>query len=362
MGEDKNAKKLSVVINVFYYGLTVLGVVLGVRLFFRFLLPAVYPFIIAYAAALGLNPLMRWLEKRMGIPKKVGAFLLVTLTVAGLFGAIYLVVQRAAEEIGRLADRIANMSPEETAPIKERINGIILHLPGFDSQEDLTAFWQNAEEKAESFFANSLPSLQSALDMFGGVVDGVFDFVLAFFVTVVACYYLTVDRARVAGLVYGLFPKSMESKLRGMRNELFSTLGKYLKAYGIIILITFTELFVALTVLRIDYALLIAAVTALIDILPVLGTGCILVPWALWCLFVTGDIYRGVGLLISYGAITVIRQIIEPKIVGSYIGLHPLATLLAMFVGLKLFGIMGLLLLPMAVLVARNIGEKYKEM
>lgn len=362
MGEERNAKRLGTVINVFYYGLIAVGVVLGVRLFFRFLLPAVYPFIIAYAVALGLNPLMHWLEKHARLPRKAGAFLLVTLTVAGLFGAIYLLIGRAAEEIGRLADRIANMSAEEISPIKERINKIILHLPGFDTEGDLDRFWQGAEEKAASFFADSLPGLKGAFDMLGGLVDGIFDFVLAFFVTVVACYYLTVDRARVAGLVYRLFPKAMESKIKAMRNELFATLGKYLKAYGIIILITFTELFVALTVLRIDYALLIAAVTALIDILPVLGTGCILVPWALWCLFVTGDIYRGIGLLISYGAITVIRQIIEPKIVGSYIGLHPLATLLAMFVGLKLFGITGLLLLPMAVLVARNIGEKYKEM
>lgn len=355
MNSENTTRKYNTVINVLYYGIIGLAVYFGVRLAFKYLLPAAYPFLIAYPVALLLNPLMRFLEKKLGLPKKVGGFLLVTMSVAGVFFLLYLLINRAAEEVGRLADALSHLEWEDLRPLREKANDLLLKLPWMDEGADLERFWQAAEERAGTLLSDSVPGLRSTFGMLTGIFTGLLDFFLAFFVTVVACYYMTVDRAAIAAFAYRLFPKSMENSIKSFRKEVFGTVGKYLKAYGIIILITFTELFAAFTVLRIEYALLLAAVVALIDILPVLGTGSVLVPWALVCLFVVGDVYTGAGLLISYVIITVIRQIIEPKIVGSYIGLHPLATLVAMFAGLKVFGIMGMLLLPMVVLVAKNL-------
>lgn len=361
MRNDSMSKKYSAVINVLYYGLIAAAVIFGVWIFGSYLLPALYPFFIAYPIALLLNPAMVFLEKRLGLHRRMGALLLVTVGVAAVFFGLFVIVGRAAEEIGKLADRLSELTPEDFAGIKERANSLLLHLPGIDSAADLDSVWEGAEKRMADVLSRSIPGLTGAFEMLTGVFAGIFDFVLAFFVTVISCYYMTVDRAWVSGLVYKLFPKSMEGRIKSVRQELFGTVGKYLKAYGLIMLITFTEIFVAFTVLRVDYALLLAGIIAVIDILPVLGTGVVLVPWSLVCLFVTGNMYLGVGLLISYVVITVIRQILEPKIVGSYIGLHPLATLGAMFAGLKLFGFWGLLGLPVAVMTAKNIYLRFAE-
>lgn len=360
MPKPATEEKRSFIINVAYYGLIAAAVFFGAWLFFRYLLPVLYPFFIAYALALVLHPAMVFLNKRAGLPKSLSAFLPVTAAVVAVFALSYLLIDRAAEEIGRLSERLGSLTPEDVAPIKERVDSFLLGLPFIDSKEDTARLWQTAGEKLDDFLTNSLPGLSGTISMLTGIFTGILDFTLVFIITVVSCYYMTVDRARISGIFYKIMPESMGKHLREARLEIFGAIGKYLKAYGVIILITFTELLVAFTVMRLDYALLLAATISLIDILPVLGTGTVLIPWALVCLFFTRNMYLGVGLIITYIIITVIRQIIEPKIVGSYIGLHPLATMVAMFAGLRLFGLMGMLLLPFLVLTVKNLYNKVK--
>ncbi len=348
-------KKQDAVINVLYYGIIAVAAFWGIRLFFRYLLPVLFPFAVAYIVALMLNPLMLTLEKRIKLPRKLGAFLLVTLTVAAVFLLLFLIIHRAVEEVGRLAEMLSGLSAEDFSPIKDKANRFLLRLPFIDGVDDLERFWQTTEERASAVLAESIPNLKSGVGMLTGLFTGLFDLIISFFVTVIACYYMTVDRAKIAAFVYKPFPKSACDRIKKLKETMFSAVGKYLKAYGLIMLITFTELFAAFTVLRIEYALLLAALISLVDVLPVLGTGTVLIPWALVCYFVQGDMYTGTGLIISYVLITVIRQVAEPKIVGSYIGIHPLAALVAMFAGLKLFGFLGMLLLPVAVMGAKNV-------
>ena len=134
---------------------------------------------------------------------------------------------------------------------------------------------------------------------------------------------------------------------------------KYLRAYFFIIVITFSELYLGFLILDVEYAVGLALLIAVVDILPVLGTGTILIPWTLIC-FLKKDFYLGIGLAIMYLVIAVIRQIIEPRIVGRSIGLHPLVTLASMYVGLKLGGLLWLILLPVAVNVLKNLNEEGK--
>ena len=121
--------------------------------------------------------------------------------------------------------------------------------------------------------------------------------------------------------------------------------------------ITFTELCIGLTILRVDNAPVIAGIIAVIDIMPVLGTGGVVIPWTLISL-VTGDFFRAIGLIIMYVIILVVRNIIEPKIVGSQVGLHPVITLASMFIGLHFFGIIGMFGFPVALSVIKNLNDK----
>ena len=125
-------------------------------------------------------------------------------------------------------------------------------------------------------------------------------------------------------------------------------------------LLTFVEVFVGLLTIGTRYAFLLAAVVAIVDILPVFGAGTVLIPWAVVSLLMK-DYQTGMGLLALYGVITIVRQVAEPRIVGESLGIHPLATLVAMFTGLSLFGLTGMLLGPFVVMIAKEMLEAGRE-
>ena len=128
---------------------------------------------------------------------------------------------------------------------------------------------------------------------------------------------------------------------------------KYLRVYLFLMFITFCELFAGFTILRVEYSFLLALVITVIEILPVLGVGTALVPWSIVELL-GRDFRMGFGLLILWAVITVVRQIAEPHIVGETIGLHPLLTLVGMYIGFRVFGIVGMLLAPALIIAVRT--------
>ena len=146
--------------------------------------------------------------------------------------------------------------------------------------------------------------------------------------------------------------------------RLFSNIiGKMLKAYATIIFVTFCEVTIGLNVLKIigvydgGYIVAIAICTALLDILPVFGTGTVLVPWAVVSFF-NGNVGLGIGLLVLYGLITVIRQILEPRLVAMNVGLPPIVTLAGMYLGLQIFGVVGLFAVPITVVMVKVLNEE----
>jgi sporulation integral membrane protein YtvI len=151
-----------------------------------------------------------------------------------------------------------------------------------------------------------------------------------------------------------LFDKRVSRFLSEFKNQLMLTCANYLKAYLFLMLLSFTQLYLGLTVLRVNYAFSVALFIAVVDILPVLGMGVIVIPWALWC-FLTGNLPLGGGLMLLYGLMSIVRQIAEPKVVGNFIGLHPLASLLSVCVGLRFLGVGGMFALPMLVIVLKNM-------
>mgnify|MGYP000290831249 FL=1 len=138
---------------------------------------------------------------------------------------------------------------------------------------------------------------------------------------------------------------------------------KMLRAYLLIILITFVEMTIGLGILKLaglyesSYILAIALLTAIVDILPVLGTGTVLIPWAVYSLC-TGRVGFGIGLIVIYVAISVIRQIIEPKLVAGQLGLPPVVTIVGMYIGLQLFGFIGLFLVPLTLIMLKLLNDQ----
>ena len=151
--------------------------------------------------------------------------------------------------------------------------------------------------------------------------------------------------------------------LSTVKEIFFSSILKMLKSYIIIICITFAEMFLGLSLLKligvytIGYVATVSVVVALIDIFPVLGTGTVLIPWAIIS-FITGNIGMGIGLVVLYAVITVIRQIVEPKLVAANLGLPPVVTIMCMYIGLQLFSVLGIFIMPLLVTMIKLLNDR----
>jgi sporulation integral membrane protein YtvI len=175
--------------------------------------------------------------------------------------------------------------------------------------------------------------------------------------------FVTADYEDIRDMLLGMFVSDKRKKLINAKRTVSKSIGKLLKAYATIMLITFTEMFIGLSFLKLlgvytsGYIAIIALVTCIVDIVPVLGTGTVLIPWAVASLF-TGNIGMAIGLGVIYAVITVIRQIIEPKLVANQVGLPAIVTIMAMFIGAKAFGTFGIIILPLTVITLKLMYDE----
>ena len=194
----------------------------------------------------------------------------------------------------------------------------------------------------------------------GSMAAGIPTSLVNLIITIVASFFFVVDYYKVTGFIAKLLPPRGKELLFEVKSSVVTVLFQFGRAYALLMGLTFVELFVGLLLLRVPYAFLLALLIAVVDILPVLGTGTIVIPWGIITL-ILGNFPLGIGLLILYAIITVVRQSLEPRVVGHQIGLHPLITLISMFVGVSLFGFLGLFGLPIAVTVFVQIKRAEKE-
>lgn len=327
---------------------------------FNYLWGAILPFVIAYIFAECFRPVVRYSERNRRFPKRFFVLFVVLLAAISVAMLIYAATRQLFLEISdissHIGDAIQRIQTDESyaEEMIEKINGII---PFVDIREKLWSMRENLGSELWSMAGSLSEAISGGIISFvSSAATFVPNVLLTGAVIIIATYYFAIDRVRVNCFFLSLFPKRIRPMLKTAKDVLAETVGRYLRAYGILFFITFGELLISFMLIGIDYSFVLALVIAIVDILPVLGAGTILIPWGIISL-VSGDYARGVSLLVAYAIITVVRQIIEPKIVGKFIGLSPLAALAAMFVGLKLMGIVGIFILPIAAIVAKRILE-----
>ena len=318
----------------------------AIYIIFNYLWSAILPFLIAYILAECFRPIVRYSERNSKFPKRSFVLFVVILAVSSLCALVYAIGRQIFLEVTQLSasgkEFLARMSEDDGYAffIIEKISNFI---PFVDLREHLWEMRGNLEEEILSIFLSVGDKISGVVIAFiGNAAAFLPNLLLATVVVIIATYYFAIDRVRINCLFLSLFPKNIRPSLKKCRDILANTVGKYLRAYGLLFLITFSELLILFSFLGVEYSFILALVIALVDILPVLGTGTILIPWGLISLI--GNNYPlGIGLLIGYAVIVVVRQIIEPRIIGKFIGLSPLASLAAMYIGLRLMGILGLL-------------------
>lgn len=312
----------------------------------RFLLKYLTPFVVGGAIAWLVQKPAKFISGKTRIKRKLaaaGLALAVFLLAAGL--CVFLVL-RISSGISNFAGEISGYAEEISAffeKIKKSTESFFSDMP-----EELSVL-------ADSFFKKASDTMISAVTGFvsdsaayiAGRMPGI---LLSCIVSAVAACYIAADFPSLIRFARGVIGPRVYGNIRKVKEIFVTSVFKLGKGYAILMLMTFAELLAGFYLLGIKHALLLAALTAVIDILPVLGTGTVLVPWAA-VLFILGDIGTAGGIIVLYAVITVIRNFAEPRIIGGQMGINPLFTLLAMFIGIKLFGVAGIFLLPVALIV-----------
>jgi len=317
----------------------------------RWLLPWSAPFLLAAAAAAVLEPAVAGLCRR-GFPRPLAAGLCLMGTLGAVAALLWLLLRRLTQELGALIDRAPEIVRAVTGTLERWESALRDYLshtaegPGVWMDRALAGARESLLRlpgELSQRVLRLLPELASSTPA-----------ALLFAVTaVIGAYFISAGYPELLHLAARLLPERLLYKARLLRRELRQTLGRWLRAQGILLFITFAMLTAAFALLRVDYALLLALATALIDALPVLGTGTVLLPWAAWQML-TGNVPLGVGLALTYAAVTVIHQSIQAKLLGDQLGLHPLLMLAAIWLGFRVWGVAGMLIFPLAAVCAKQ--------
>lgn len=322
----------------------------------RYLLPWLSPFIIAFAAAALLEPLVVTLVGRCKFPRQLASGLCTVTLIGGAVWLVAVLASRVASELGALISRTPELI-EQLTVLLERLDvgvaGYIAKSPG-ELAKYLLAFIDSLPEQIASLAGSLSGKALSMLTSFAGKTPAA----LLFTATCgIGVYFISSEYPGIAAFIKRQIPKRWRGEASGLRAVFSGSLVKWFKAQLIIMLITFGGLIVAFTVLRVDYAVLLALVTAVVDALPVLGSGTALIPWAVVAL-IFGDISRAVGLVITYGAMALIRNIVQAKLIGDSFGLNPVITLIAVYIGFCAMGVWGMILFPIFAVMIKQMNDR----
>ncbi|MDD8013281.1 MAG: sporulation integral membrane protein YtvI [Acidobacteriota bacterium] len=323
------------------YALTALALVLLVfKVAFAYLLPFVFAFLMAAA----MEPFIRFLVKRK-FPRSAAVSLAMIVYFGLAFALFFFAVTRLVSEVSDFSKNIPDYGRVFTAAFRDLVEWgkkMYLHLP-----KEAVGPLQDSIQSLAGQFTRVVTSLAGSVI---GVFTALPEMLMFAMFTVVATFFASKDRPMFKDYLSRRLPAPTYARLASLKNSLGHSLVGFLKAQLLLMTLTFSECFIGLSLIGIRYALVISLFTAIVDILPVLGTGTVLVPWGIVCLFL-GKTATGIGLLVLYLVIMVVRYVVEPKIVGTQLDLHPLVALMAMFAGLKTFGVVGLILGPAIVVV-----------
>lgn len=320
----------------------------------RYLLPWLMPFVLGAGLAVLLRPFVLRMSRRLGLGEKSAALisLLLFYLAAASIPLFFIVVLLA--QFYSLLLRLPEIYAQSIAPLFDRLGEWFYSLAGRFFPEAggqmqllsdaINAAVQQAAVDGSSFLVSKLAGLAAQIP----------SILLLLTFTIVISVLTSVGYRTVSDFIHEIVPPAVADFISRLRQFLRETLWKVVRAYTIIMAVTFAEIAAGLWLLGFDYALPVATIVALVDLLPLVGSGIVLVPWGI-VLLASGDMVGGVGLLLLFGIIAVVRNIIEPKVVGSEIGLHPVATITAMYAGMQIGGLTGMLLAPVTVLAVLRL-------
>ena len=336
----KIQQKQDFLITIAYWAVIAVAVYLAAE----YLLPITVPFILGILVA----SLVVWISRKLRCTHRLFRIALVLLIYGVIGTLIGLLAAKAVSAISSALQLLPKTYEQRILPFATLCYGLFL-----DWVQMLDPSLVSTLETMLNNLLSALTGLVSTLSSFAvnlvsRVATGIPSLILSLLAMIFSTIFVVSDYERISDFASSHIPQSIKKILKDIRIYLTDTLFVVIRSYLLIMLITFTELSILFSIFGIQNALLKAGIIAVLDILPILGTGGIMIPWSVISL-VMGNTAHGIKLLVIYAIVTVVRNYVEPKIVGAQLGLHPIITLTSMFIGLRLFGFWGLFGLPVAI-------------
>lgn len=323
-----------------------------IYVFFNYIFSYVAPFVAGYILSLLLNPIVNFLQKRLRLHRGLGALLVLLLCITLIVFAGTALVTRLIEEGTSFADNLPDIIGNIQSVLENLSSNVerwLLLIPdGFEE------YLNNIINELFSAIISLVKTGVSNGSMV--IVTKVPSLVTTTILMVISAFFFIKDKDLIKRSLAGLVPRWLKGNLRTVRTGALQAIGGYFKAQLILMCVVASICILGLTILGNPYSVLIGVGIAVIDMLPIFGTGFILWPWIIYSLIV-GAYTDAIGLGIIYGVVFLTRQMLEPRVVSQQIGIHPLITLMSIYAGLKLFGIAGLILGPVICVSVKAIWQ-----
>lgn len=299
------------------------------------------PFVIGWFISFIAKPFVDWLEKRLKIVKKLSSAIIIVFVLGLIALIIYLAGSKLVEEISLLIKnfpQIYNDLENMLLQLMEKFEGIGQHLPK-GIRDGVVSMAADVDAKIGDFIADmSQPTVMAA----GNIAKKIPSIFISAIVMLVSSYFFISQRDEVIAWSKTIAPKALQRRMTMVIDNLKHAVGGYFKAQFKIMGIVGVILFIGFLILQVNYSVLLAILIAFLDFLPFLGTGTALIPWAIYEFF-TGNYFVAIGLLVIYGVTQLLRQIIQPKLVGDSVGMNPLVTLVFLYAGYKAGGVLAMI-------------------
>ncbi|WP_027085443.1 sporulation integral membrane protein YtvI [Cohnella panacarvi] len=319
-------------------------ILLGASLVFLYLLFTVgAPFLLAIVTAIFLEPLTTVFMNKTKMNRLAASTISSTIFTVGLLGMMALIGIKLVNEFADFLQKTPGILENAQTYLSDRLEDLQNYTNGSGGADQLENWLGN--------LTNMLTSLATNVaGILGNFASGIPDFFIFFIVYLVAVYLFALSLPMMKASFLSLFDDKSKVQVEEVLGSLRKSVFGFLRAQLLLSVVTYILSFIGLLIIGTSYPLAIALLIVVVDILPVLGTGSVLIPWAVYQL-VTGDIFTGIGLIILFLVITVVRRIIEPKILGDAVGIGSLSALISLYVGYELVGIVGVFLGPIIVIV-----------
>lgn len=315
---------------------TVVCIYVGIRMLGFFM-----PFVIGWFIAYVVSPLVNWLEKRIKIRRKLGSGLIIVAVLAVVCLLIYLAGQLLVNEVSSLIQNVPSMYHDlenGMEKIGNSFEGTLKMVPP-SVQESWTEMTTDFDRTMAQIMGKISDPTVTAVGNFAMKIPTV---LVSTIVTIVSAYFFVSDREEVIAWSKKVAPEPLVRRMSLVMENLKYAVGGYFKAQFKIMVVVFGILLVGFFILQVHFSFLLAILISFLDFLPFFGTGTALIPWMVYKVLV-GNYKMAIGLVVLYAVTQLVRQVIQPKLVGDSIGMKPLVTLVLLFVGYKIGGIIAMI-------------------